>query len=292
MVKTAVAFLIAWLFIFSPAFCQCLKMALVCGDSKVLLIDYQRSRDTIPAIVWQWDAHDAEDLPEEYRLQKFNSVDDCKAINKGMQILVSSSSGAIVVLDRKDRKVLFYASVPNAHSIEVLPGDLIIAAASTHANGNKVMLFDRNRPDRPLFTDSLYSAHGVVWVEDRKSVFALGYDVLREYKVFDQNQLTLKNEWRIPGIGGHDLQLSPDGLRLFVTEHHGSWVFDLKDHSFQKRKGLPDAENIKSVGQDICGQYIYTVPEKSWWTYHVRFSDPERSLSFPDMRVYKARWLE
>src|SRR5690606_4532634 len=105
------------------------KSLLVCGDSKVLLVDYGKSRDSIPEIIWTWDAHLATDLPEGYRLKKFNSVDDCKGIDGGRQILVSSSSGAVVVLDQKDKKVRFYASVPNAHSLAALPDNRLVAAA-------------------------------------------------------------------------------------------------------------------------------------------------------------------
>lgn len=291
--KTGICFFYGILLGLSPVCSQSLKdqkLFLVCGDSKVLLVDYQKARDTVPKIQWTWDAHQAKDLPEDYRLNKFNSVDDCKSINKGQQILVSSSSGAIAVLDTKSRKVVFYASVPNAHSVEILPGNRIVAAASTHADGNKIMLFDMRDSRKPLYTDSLYSAHGFVWDASRKSLFALGYDVLREYKLVSDS-MTLKESWKIPGVGGHDLYLTPDGKSLFLTEHTGSWIFDLANHRFTKIDSFPDAENIKSLGQDDSGQYIYTVPEKSWWTYHVRFFNPERSLSFPEIRVYKARWF-
>ncbi len=43
------------------------NLILVCGDSKVLLVDYANSKDSIPEIVWSWDAHLAQDLPEEYK---------------------------------------------------------------------------------------------------------------------------------------------------------------------------------------------------------------------------------
>ena len=82
-----------------------------------------------------------------------------------------------------------------------------------------------------------------------------------------------------------------DADHLFVTEHHGSWLFSLENHDFQKIGGFPDAENIKSLGRDGSGQYIFTIPEESWWTYHVRFSNPNRSLAFPGMKAYKARWV-
>ena len=267
------------------------KSFLVCGDSKILIVDYDKSQDSIPEIVWTWDAHLAKDLPEDFRTKKFNSMDDCKAINNGKQILASSSSGAIAILNVNDKKVVFYANVPNAHSIELLPGNLLAAAASTHANGNKIMLFDIGKPDKVLFTDSLYSAHGLVWNAKRKSLFALGYDVLREYKITSKRRLTLKNHWKIPGIGGHELRPAGDEDHIFVTEHEGAWLFDLEDHQFKKIADFPDAPNIKSLGKDRSGQYIFTIPEESWWTFHVRFFHPERSFVFRDLKVYKARWF-
>ncbi len=155
------------------------NLILVCGDSKVLLADYSNSKDSIPKIVWTWDAHEATDLPDDYRRERFNSIDDCKAINNGSQIMVSSSSGAVAIVNREDKKVTFYAEIPNAHSIELLPGNKMIAAASTATNGNRIMLFDISKPDKLLYSDSLYSAHGLVWDSRRNSLYALGYDVLR-----------------------------------------------------------------------------------------------------------------
>lgn len=284
--------------LFLLSLCTCIgqvqttkRSFLVCGDHQVLLVDYEQSNDTIPNVVWTWDAHKANDLPEEYRLKRFNSVDDCKAIRNGKEILVSSSSGAVAVVERKTNTVKFYASVPNAHSIELLPGNYLAAAASTADKGNRIMIFDLKDGSKPVYTDSLYSAHGVVWDDRRKSLFALGYDVLREYKLLAGGQLQLEQYWKIPGIGGHDLQPTPDGKNLLVTEHEGTWKFDIDTHRFSKIEGFPDSENIKSLGQNKNGQYIFTVPEESWWTFHVEFFNPARRFAFPDMKVYKARWF-
>jgi hypothetical protein len=142
------------------------------------------------------------------------------------------------------------------------------------------MVFNLEDDGKILFADSLYSAHGVVWIENRKSLFALGYDVLREDKLKKAGALVLEKHWKIPGIGGHDLQLSPDGKSLFITEHDGSWRFDLKTHLFGKIEGFPDTANIKSLGGNTSGQFIFTIPEKSWWTYHVSFHNPERQFAF------------
>jgi hypothetical protein len=268
------------------------KSFLVCGDSKVHLVDYDKSQDSIPAIVWTWDSKLANDLPEVFRERKFRSMDDCKPINNGKQLIVSSSSGAIAIVNISDKKVVFFAEVGNAHSVEMLPGNLLAAAASVHATGNKIMLFDVSDPSgKPFFTDSLYSAHGLVWNAKRKSLYALGYDEIREYKLIGKQGLSLKEKWTIPGISGHELRPTADADHLFVTEHGGSWVFDLDGHQFKKIPNFPDAENIKSLGQNKSGQYLFTVPEESWWTYHVRLHNPERSFAFPGMKVYKARWF-
>lgn len=269
------------------------KSFLLCGDTKVLLVDYMGSKDTIPKIIWEWDSRNAKDIPEPDR-KKFHTMDDCKAANRGEKILVSSSSGAVAVIERKSKKVLFYTSVPNAHSIELLPDGFLAAAASTSKDGNKVLLFKINNPNETLFSDSLYSAHGLVWDSKRESLFALGYGVLREYKLIRKvnPRLLLKNEWKLPHDGGHDLQMAPNNHKLFITiERSGAWEFNLNSQVFGKIKGFPDSKIIKSIGQNNAGQYIFTIPEESWWTFHVKFSNPDRSFSFPGLRVYKARWF-
>jgi hypothetical protein len=280
--------------IVSPCLAQ--KQVLVCGDSKVLLVnEATTANDTIPVITWQWDAYKATDLPDTFRLKLFRTIDDCKSVNSGREILVSSSSGAIAWIDIATKKVLFYAEVPMAHSIEMLPGDRIVAAASTAAGGNRIMLFDTAKGNLPVYEDSLYSGHGVVWDGSRKSLFALGYDVLREYKLAnwttDHPGLELVQHWTLPGIGGHDLQLHPHGSALLVTETQGSWLFNLAKYNFEKEDGMPDGHHVKSLNIDHEGQYLYTQTEESWWTFHIRFANPSRVLAFPGMHVYKARWV-
>jgi hypothetical protein len=268
------------------------NLVLVCGDSKVLIVNRPKNNDSIPLVIWEWDAHLADDLPEIYRTKRFNSIDDCKAINDGRQILVSSSSGAVAIVNRENKKVYFYAEVPNAHSIELLPGNKLVAAASTNKDGNKLMVFDTNQVEKTLFSDSLYSSHGVVWDGKRNSLFALGYNVLREYEFRDEVQLSLKNEWKIPGISGHDLQMAANGNKLFLTERNGAWSFDLNAFRFEKIENFPDTVNIKSINQNKSGQFLFTVAEDNWWAHHVRFFNPSGILVFPDMKVYKARWIK
>jgi len=265
------------------------RTILVCGDTLVHLVDPARSQGTTPHIVWTWDARLVEDLPEAYRTRFFNSVDDVKPVEGGARLLISSSSGGVVLWDLERNRSLFHAYVPNAHSIELLPGGLVAAAASTHEKGNQVILFDPAAGDEPIATDALHSAHGLVWHEGRGSLFALGYDVLREYLV-EGGTLKRLHEWKIPGQSGHDLALEPDGRHFLLTEHTGAWRFDPETGRFSEIDDFPNAENIKSLNLAADGQYLYTVPEESWWTHHVSLHRPDQRLAFPGMRVYKARW--
>ena len=266
------------------------RKVLVCGDNYVYIVDLEESTPDSPIVVWEWNAHEAMDLPETMRMKNFNSIDDCKVYDDGSKMMVSSSSGAVAILDISTGKVLFSAEVPNAHSIEILPGDRLAAAASTHDRGNKLMIFDIQTKDL-LFEDSLYSGHGVVWDHNRDGLYALGYDVLRFYTDGDDGRMNMEKEWTIPGESGHDLTMTPDGNHLLMTEHTGAWIFDIEVESFAKIDDFPDAENIKSLVLHPDGQYVYTVPEESWWTYHVSFHNPDMKLAFPGMRVYKARWF-
>jgi hypothetical protein len=260
----------------------------VCGDTKALLVDYNSSQDVVPAVIWSWDSKTANDMPEAFR-NKFKTLDDCKSY--GDEVLISASSGAIAIVGIKDKKIHFYADVPLAHSVEMLPGGLLAAAASTHIKGNRIFLFDIKKGNTPIYSDTLYSAHGVVWDNNRKSLFALGYTVLREYKLNNaKNGLVLKTEWKIPGNGGHDLQMAPDKKHLFFTSETGNGEFDLELSKFIKMADFADTANVKSIGQNQQGQFIYTISEQSWWTYHVKFSNPARIFNFPDLKVYKARW--
>jgi hypothetical protein len=273
---------------------QAQKKFLVCGDSKVLLVDYGRSKDSIPHIQWEWDASTEEKFTVEFR-KKFRSMDDCKFSPDQKQLVVSSSSGGVALLTYPEKEVLFSTEVGNAHSIEFLAGGLIAVAGSIHPKGNSVEIFDPSSGDqRPIAKDSLYSGHGLVWHPSKKLLYALGFDVLRAYKVeLKPNRsvvLSKVSEWKIPGESGHDLTLTPDKKYLYVTEHTDAWAFNLKSEQFEKIRDFPTKENIKSIGRDGSGQLIYTEPEESWWTHSVKFIGPGRKFIFPGMKVYKARW--
>lgn len=276
--------------------CQTSNELIVCGDNQVIVFDVDQSQDTLPHITWRWEA-DKADLPEKYRLQYFQSIDECKPVAEGSQLLITSSSGGVVLVDKISKNVLFYAFVGNAHSAELLPHNRIIVAASTHDQGNRIELFDINQSESPIFQDSLYSGHGVVWDQENELLYALGYDQLRAYQLKNWNSATPSLErlhtWEIPGESGHDLAPLPhDNSKLLLTVHEGVWLFDKERHTFEPFEPLESKVDIKSVSfHATTDQMAYIQAETSWWAHRVYLKDTGQWFSFPKVKLYKVRWM-
>lgn len=273
------------------------KELIVCGDNQVIIFDVEKSQDTVPHVVWRWKASEAFDLPTEYRSNFFRTMDECKPVDQGKKILITSSSGGVAFIDRATKKVLFYAYVGNAHSAEFLPNNKIVVAGSTHAQGNRLELFDLNRSEEPLFKDSLYSGHGVVWDEERQLLYALGYDELRAYSLQDWNsdypKLKQENAWKIPGESGHDLMyLSNDNDKLLLTEHESVWLFDKQTSAFHAFEPLQGKKDVKAVSlHPTTNRLAYLQAEISWWSHHVYLKNPDQVFAFPGVDLYKVRWF-
>jgi hypothetical protein len=136
------------------------EQIILCGWDTVFIVDTPgTSTDTKP--IWTWNAKRCEQIPESLR-RIFATTDDCKPVDGGSKILISSSSGGCALVERPSGKAIWYAQVPNAHSLELLPRSRIIVASSVHAQGNRLVLFDLDHSDQPIWSTLLVSAHGVV----------------------------------------------------------------------------------------------------------------------------------
>ncbi len=260
----------------------------ICGDDEINIVKIQLGiKDTVPDVVWTWKSSEA-----EVRQSLFTHMDECKPVNQGHEILATSSDGGVVLVDVESKQVLFEAFVGNAHSAEMLPDRRIVVAGSTNKEGNRISVFDIENGDEPLYTDSLYSGHGVVWDEKRELLFALGYDELRSYELVHwlgpEPKLRLTNAWKIPGEGGHDL--SGYDSKLIVSEHNGVWVFDPDKQTFEPFAPLAGRHDVKAVSLSETDRLVFIQAEVSWWSTHVYLKDPERTLSFPGRHLYKVRW--
>ncbi|MDR0870731.1 MAG: DUF6528 family protein [Planctomycetaceae bacterium] len=267
-----------------------------CGNDKVLIIDEKTSDGENINVVWSWRASEAlPQLPEKY--QKYlNGIDDCKPVDGNTKILLTAGA-AVLLLERETKKCLFYAHTPNAHSAEWLPDHKIAVALSVHPNGDRLEIYDVRQPEKVLLQNELRGGHGVVWIPERKRLYALGYDGLFEYSLKNWDtaspKLIFENKWQPPITLGHDLsRVSPN--RLLLSGHKSVCSFDIDQKKFTPFEPLKSTPDVKSVNYfEKTDKLIYTKGENGeWWTHNIYFVNPGKKLTIPAMNIYKVRVIE
>ena len=152
-------------------------MLFVCGMDEVFVIDSSVAEEGRLEKLWSWRAKDHAELPETVR-SRFGTTDECKPVEGGQKVLISSSGGACALVERPSGRVLWHARVPNAHSLEMLPRGRVAVASSVSATGGNdlvittnghVYLFDRDKSAFRLHPD-LGNEAGVKCVTGTHSV--------------------------------------------------------------------------------------------------------------------------
>jgi hypothetical protein len=261
-----------------------------CGDKEVFVLDLAAGGKK----VWSWRAEERPEIPEDLR-KRFGTTDDCKPVDGGASILVTSSGGAVALVERASGRAVFWAAVENAHSAEMLPGGRILVAASTGKTGNRLVLFDRARPGQELASVPLQGAHGAVWDPETRTVWALGETELHTYALEGWEgatpALVLTRRIALPDAGGHDLRAVPGTRNLVLTTRKNVWTLDRDCLLFEAHDRLGSLEGVKCV--DVhpgTGRIAFVQAETSWWSSRVRLLQPEGELRLPGERLYKARW--
>ena len=268
---------------------------IVGGDNVVMILDFENSMDSVKQVIWQLNTFEIPNMPDTM-IRRMKTVDDHKSVDNHTKLLICSSSGGTVMVDRESKECLFYALTPNAHSVEYLPGNRVAIALSTHPNGNRLEIYDVDRSNEVLYSDSLYSGHGVTWLEGRGLLYALGYDELRAYSLVDWETpnpgLRLEKKWILPETGGHDLYASSED-QLLISTSTKVWQFDLNTHTFEPFHSIANEPDVKSVYYDEkTGHLIYTKGEISWWTHNIYSLNPNKTIIIPEIDVYKVRVIK
>src|SRR5687767_4408956 len=79
------------------------ERAVVCGAAEVYQIDVAAEK---PVKLWSWRARDCAEIPEKLK-GAFNTTDDCKPLEGGKKLLVSSSGGGCALLELPSGKALW-----------------------------------------------------------------------------------------------------------------------------------------------------------------------------------------
>jgi len=264
----------------------------VCGWDEVFILDPDRPE---AGKLWSWRATQRPELPASVAA-RFATTDECKPAPGGL-LLISSSRGAVALVDRRTGQTLWWAELPNAHSVEMLPGGLVVAAASVAEHGgNRFVLYDPASGTDELDSAPAISAHGLVWDQERRTLWGLCYGELHSYRLLDGKgtapALSLQSKTDLPDENGHDLRAVPGTSFLALSTRSGCWYFDRDDMRFVAHPDLADVPHVKSM--DVhpgTGRLAYIHGEDGqWWARHLRFLHPDAVLPLPDEHLYKARW--
>lgn len=277
---------------------KALPHVLTCGRSAVVESEIDTAAGVATLVpVWTWTPAHSKGMPEKL-VKNFSTIDECKPASGGDEILVTSSHDAVAIVSRKNGATLFSANVKNAHTAVLLPDNLLAVASSDAADGtgDRIVFFDRRVSNTRLGEQPIHAAHGLVWDEQRKVLWALGMEQLLKLRVRrnaggDVN-ITLLKEYSLPETTGHDFHLSLDCSTLYLSTTHHVFEFLIAEEAFKSFPGLGDTVDVKSFSIDPnSARVAYTVADPGgYWTWTLRFAHPVGTTRLPSP-IYKTRWV-
>ena len=268
---------------------------IVCGADELFILDIAAPT---PRKVWSWRARDRAELPEAMR-RKFQTIAECKPADEGRRLLIASSSNGAAVIDRASGRVEFHATAMNGHSIELLPGNRVVIAASHVANGtgDRLSVYDLQRSDVELFHVDMPWPHAVVWDAERGLLWADSQKEVVGYRLTDwasdAPRLTPEVVAPLPDVNGHDMMPVPDSPLLILATKSHTWLFDRTSHRFTKHPVLGDVRQVKSVHIDPVSKRLLWIQGDgiTWWSDVLHLRDPEMRITLPGEKIYKVRWM-
>lgn len=275
-----------------------------CGDNHVYVINASTAKDTYKeGILWSLDV---KTLAPVLGLaeNRCDHLDECKFVDNGTKLLLTSSYGWCALLDYATGKVLFHTTqTPNAHSAEFIPGGYVAVATSVGSTTlhNSVQLYSIDKSEKILASAELYSGHGVVWDYSRNVLYGAGGDLIKifNFTLGANPSITLKKTIKAPKNGIHDL-MRVDNNTLTVAGDH-AYLFNVETELFTEMTLFSGSSSIKSLNYNgETGEIWYTdatIPEgsQSWSSQKIRYStnkdgsSAERIIKVPDMDMYKVR---
>lgn len=272
---------------------------IVCGWDEVFAVRVDRAgaAGAAPDRVWTWRAKGRADVPDDME-PLFRTTDECKPLDGGSKVLITSSGGAVALVDRARDRVLFHGRAANAHSADLLPGGRVAVAASHDpaGKGDRLILFDVAASNQELWSGELPWGHGVLWDEQRRVLWALADADIRVYELRDWETRAPKLQRvaliPLPERGGHDFTAVGSTPAIAISTSNRCWLFDRDARTFRPHPELGDKAKVKSIShQPDGGRLVYVQAEgANWWAERIHFLNPAGTLHVPGEHFYKARW--
>jgi hypothetical protein len=272
---------------------------ITCGDDDVRILDAATGETH-----WSLAVQDSPDLSEDERAWVgwySSKTDECKPLDGGERILVTSVSGLVCVVTPETGRLIQLAWVPGAHSAEQITEHLFAAAVSLHPSvppgapeleANCIALFDIRRPGEELWRDECRSAHGVVWERQTETLWTLGLEDIRSYVLgADASSMDRTGTYPLPDPNGHDLAPVPDERALQVSTGKHVFRFDMETGTFEKHPSLGDCPSVKSISvHPETGEVAY-VPADAGKVKSDTIRFVGKTHTIARAGAYKARWL-
>ena len=274
-----------------------LRNQILCSNQAtrdVLVMDVDGDWSKPESILWKWNPEGDPNIPAD-RLKRFNHIDETKVVNGGKQILVTSSTGGMALVDVETKQSVF-TGYPggSTHSADLLPDGTIITASST---GNFLMVFTRKDGEKTAhktFKLTFADAHGVVWDKLLGLVWAVGKEavICCRYNFDVENpQLTIVESFPLKPnpFWGHDLILLEKERKLLMT---GRTMLEFDTMTGQFKQFLK-RKSVKSISiHPETGAQIVQIPKENYWSDTIIELNGDRKWTLPgNAKIYKARWF-
>ena len=285
------------------------RQLIACGSNKVYIFDEEaasRTGDYKDGLLWSWDATSAASVVG-LASNRMDHIDEAKPIDGGKKLLITSSYQWAVILDIATKQVEWFSNnVTNAHSADLLPGDLVAVAVSD--GGDAVKLFSRKTSNQVLGTYPLESGHGVVWSDKMQRLYAIGSSSLQVYKLNGGSSPSLELEKTVStkgySTGLHDLVLVDENTLAMGGSKAA--LYNMNTGVFTPMAHFNNINGIKSINYDpFTGEAYYTYAAEgtsegsyTWSTHTVRYTDnvqandggaDKKTIKVNDINMYKVR---
>lgn len=250
------------------------------------------------AVLWSLNAKEwpAESLGVNPK--RLTHIDECKPIDGGRQLMLTSSYDWAAIVDVESKLPRFFANgCRNAHSIELIPGGMVVVACSD--KGDQVRLYTDGSPARLLDTANMPLAHGVVWIGERNRLYAIGHDRLAVFEIAHGSKLQRIQTIKLPTEHAHDLSAVDSGTLLISGIK--SFLYNLDSRTWSELPIFENSTSIKSVNYNKQTQELWytdatdTEAEVKWRCDRICHASspqdnaPDQTIDLDGRTAYKVR---